>query len=63
MKATEFKKTVSEIKESLKGKALKIDFVNGNKVERLSFSSLKDFGTAILNLESKGAGFGFVSGK
>ena len=60
MKAAEFKKAVSEVKETLKGKTLKIDFVNGNKVERLSFSSLKAFGKAVLQLEAKGAGFGFV---
>ena len=60
MKATEFKKAISEVKEILKGKTLKIDFVNGNKVERLSFSSLRAFGNAILQLEAKGAGFGFV---
>ena len=60
MKAAEFKKAVSEVKETLKGKTLKIDFVNGNNIERLSFSSLKSFGQAVLQLESKGAGFGFV---
>lgn len=60
MKATEFKKTVSEVKDQLKGKTLKIDFVNGNRVERLSFSSLKAFGNAVLQLEAKGVGFGFV---
>lgn len=60
MKAAEFKRAVSEVKESLKGKTLKIDFVDGSKVERLSFSSLKSFGAAVLQLEAKGAGFGFV---
>ena len=60
MKAAEFKKAVSEVKETLKGKTLKISFVNGNKVEKLSFSSLKAFGSAVLQLEAKGAGYGFV---
>jgi hypothetical protein len=60
MKAAEFKKAISEVKETLKGKTLRIDFVNGNKVERLNFSSLRAFGNAVLQLEAKGAGFGFV---
>ena len=60
MKAAEFKKAVSEAKEALKGKTLKIEFMNGEKLERLSFSSLRAFGAAILQLEAKGAGFGFV---
>ena len=60
MKAAEFKKAVSEVKETLKGKTLKIEFANEGKVERLSFSSLRAFGAAILQLEAKGAGFGFV---
>ena len=60
MKAAEFKKTISEVKETLKGKTLTIEFVNGSKVEKLSFSSLRAFGTAVLQLEAKGAGFGFV---
>ena len=61
MKAAEFKKAISEVKETLKGKTLKINFVNGNRVERMAFSSLQSFGAAILQLETKGAGFGFVS--
>lgn len=61
MKATEFKKIMSDTKEELKGKTLKIHFMNGGKVERMSFSSLRSFGNAILELEKKGAGFGFVS--
>lgn len=60
MKAAEFKTVVSQTKEALKGKTIKIDFVNGNKVERLSFTSLREFGSAILHLEKIGAGFGFV---
>ena len=59
MKAAEFKTAISEAKEALKGKTLKIDFMNGNRVERLSFSSLRSFGNAVLQLEAKGAGFGF----
>ncbi|MDT0646331.1 hypothetical protein RM545_06480 [Zunongwangia sp. F260] len=60
MKAAEFKKAISEAKESLKGKTLRIDFVNGSKIERLTFSSLRAFGNAVLQLEAKGAGFGFI---
>lgn len=60
MKAADFKKAVSEVKESLKGKTLKISFVNGEKIERLTFTNLRSFGNAILELEKKGAGFNFV---
>jgi hypothetical protein len=60
MNTLEFKTAIQEVKESLKGKTLTINFVNGNIVEKLSFSSLKGFGNAILNLEKLGAGFGFV---
>ena len=60
MKAAEFKKAITEAKENLRGKTLRIDFVNGNKVQKLSFSSLKAFGNAVLQLEAKGAGFGFA---
>ena len=60
MKAAEFKKAISEVKKELKGKTLKIHFVNGSKTERLSFSSLRAFGNAVLHLEAQGAGFGFV---
>ena len=59
MKAAEFKKAISEAKESLRGKTLKIQFVNGSKIQKLSFSSLKAFGNAILQMEAQGAGFGF----
>lgn len=60
MNASEFKTVIAEAKETLRGKTLNIQFVNGSKVERLSFSSLKSFGNAILKLEAIGAGFGFV---
>ena len=60
MKAADFKKAVTEIKESLKGKTLKISFVNDEKVEVLSFTNLRTFGNAILDLEKKGAGFNFI---
>ena len=63
MKAAEFKKAVSEVKEVLKGKTLSIHFVNGNNVEKLTFNSLKAFGNAILKLEEKCSGFGFISVK
>lgn len=61
MKAAEFKKALSEAKESLKGKTLKIHFVDGNKIEKLSFSSLNAFGKAILELETRCSGFGFIN--
>lgn len=60
MEATEFKKAVSKVKENLKGKTLKISFVNGEKIQELTFTSLRSFGNAILELEKKGAGFNFV---
>lgn len=61
MKAAEFKKTIKEAKETLRGKTLKLHFVNGSNVEKMSFNTLRDFGKAILQLESKGVkGFGFI---
>ena len=60
MKAAEFKKAILEAKENLRGKTLKIHFQDGNRVEKMSFSSLRAFGNAVLQLESKGAGFGFI---
>ena len=60
MKASEFKTAISEVKESLRGKTLKIHFQNGSRLQKLSFSTLGEFGRAVLDLESKGAGFGFV---
>lgn len=60
MKAADFKKAVSEVKDSLKGKTLKISFVNGENIELLSFNNLRSFGNAILDLEKKGAGFNFI---
>lgn len=60
MKATEFKKAISEAKESLRGKKLTIDLVNGEAIKKFSFLSLKAFGNAILEMEKMGAGFGFI---
>jgi len=60
MKAVDFKKAVSELKGSLKGKTLKISFVSGENIELLSFDNLRGFGNAILELEKKGAGFNFI---
>ncbi|MCM4159533.1 hypothetical protein FHG64_16075 [Antarcticibacterium flavum] len=60
MTSKEFKTAISEAKEVLKGKTLIIKFVNGGKIQKLSFSTLKGFGNAILALEKLGAGFGFV---
>lgn len=61
MKAAEFKTAIKEVKEILKGKTLIIDFVNGGRIEKLKFSSLKEFGNAILEMEKLGAGFGFIN--
>lgn len=60
MTATEFKTAIKEAKESLKGKALTVKFVNGSSIQKMTFSTLKAFGTAILELEKLGAGFGFI---
>ncbi len=60
MTATEFKTVIKEAKEALKGKTLIIDFVNGERIEKLRFTTLKSFGNAILALEKLGAGFGFI---
>lgn len=60
MKAADFKQVLSEVKDSLKGKTLKISFVNGDNIELLSFNNLRSFGNAILELENKGAGFNFI---
>jgi hypothetical protein len=59
MIAKEFKKAISEAKESLRGKTLTVNFVNGETIKKLSFSTLKGFGNAILEMEKLGAGFGF----
>jgi len=59
MNPTEFKKAISEAKENLRGKTLTVNFVNGETIKKLSFSTLKGFGNAILEMEKLGAGFGF----
>ncbi|UJH91683.1 hypothetical protein LZ575_03065 [Antarcticibacterium sp. 1MA-6-2] len=60
MNTTEFKTAISEAKESLRGKTLTVKFVNGGTIKKLSFTSLKSFGNAILEMEKLGAGFGFI---
>lgn len=60
MNPAEFKKVIAETKENLRGKTLTIHFQNGSRKEKLKFNTLKGFGKAILELESKGAGFGFM---
>ncbi|RXM42654.1 hypothetical protein [Flavobacterium sp. YO64] len=53
MTATDFKLELREIKESLKGLTLQLVTKNGYR----PYFSLKDFGNAILNEESKGNDF------
>lgn len=53
MTATEFKNGIKEIKENLKGLTLQLVHANGYR----PYNTLKDFGFAILDEESKGNDF------
>ncbi|SHG34587.1 hypothetical protein SAMN05444483_10982 [Salegentibacter echinorum] len=61
MKANQFKSSISEVKDLLRGKILTLEFMNEKgRVRKIQFSSLKAFGNAVLKLEQMGAGFNIV---
>lgn len=60
MKSEDFKNTVKEIKEFLKGKEISLKVVSNNGIDSLKFQSLKSFGYKILELEKLGFGFSFI---
>lgn len=60
MNSKQFKIKVKEMKDFLKGKEITLSLMNNNECKLFHFKSLKAFGTMILDLEKKGAGFSFV---
>lgn len=61
MRAQEFKTIVTEVKDLLKGKTLTLEFMNQKgRVKKVSYTSLRAFGIAVLKLEEIGAGFSVV---
>jgi hypothetical protein len=58
MTSTEFKKEIKNKRDYLKGKKIKLIFISGDtnySGTTFSFSNLRSFGEAILNLEGIGA--------
>ncbi len=61
MSPQDFKTAIKNQEQNLKGKTFEITFIDGNTQTKMTLKGLKAFGLAVLNLEAKGASFGFSS--